>query len=327
MIELGETHNLFTKLCRADGPVLLTGPTGSGKTYLAAKIHAASKRSPRPFVVVNLATLNENLIESELFGHERGAFSGALFRRMGKLEAANGGTVLLDEIGELPLNLQVRLLEVLNNQTISLVGSNRETRLDIRIISATNRNLGEMVQTGAFRADLFYRVKVFHLDLPGITSKPERILACIGAWIADKRAETGRELSISPKLESCLLQHSWPGNIRELRNVLEYALAFAEGDLLSEDILPKEFFSQPSGPVAKTQIFPINYHEAKAAFERAFLLQALREHHGRINATARGTQLSKVTLIEKIKAYGIDLAAIKIEALTKEKSGNQTRYQ
>lgn len=315
-------NECLRRIAASDGTILITGRTGTGKSHLAREIHAASPRRDRKFAAVNLATLSENLIESELFGHERGAFSGADVRRTGKLEAANGGTVFLDEIGELPLRLQTKLLETLNSRTICPVGSNRDIQLDIRVVAATNRDLERMVREGEFRDDLYFRLNFFKVELPGLASAPERIESLASRFAAEASTRQGREYGgLSPALVDMIKEHSWPGNIRELKNAMEFAVAMSPGGMLTPDLLPPSLKTDPKISATEQAAFhfPTAYRDAKAQFERLFLQEALRRFDGKVNLTSRRTGLSKVTLIEKIRRYEIDVHGIKYRALCAQK--------
>lgn len=306
------------KIAQSDGVILITGKTGSGKSHLAKEIHEASPRRDRKFIAINLATLSENLIESELFGHERGAFSGAETKRIGKLEAANGGTVFLDEIGELPLRLQTKLLEALNSRTICPVGSNRDVQLDIRILAATNRDLEKLVREGGFREDLFYRLNLFRVELPGLCSDPERVQFLGRRFAQEACRRQGREyVGLSSSMEQALRDYTWPGNIRELKNAMEFAVAMSPGGLMGPELLPP-YLRTNNAPAEQNETlsfhFPTGYHEAKSQFERLFLQESLRRFEGKVNLTSRKTGLSKVTLIEKIRRYEIDVQGIKYKA-------------
>lgn len=300
------------KIARTNSTVLILGKTGCGKSHLAKEIHELSPRRSERFVCVNLATLSPNIIESELFGHEKGSFSGADAKRIGKLEWANRGTVFLDEIGELPLHLQSKLLEALNSRTISPVGSNREIQLDIRIITATNRSLAKMVEEGTFREDLYFRINSCQISLPEIKGDKRKIES-LARKFAEENAKNHGFLhwNFSEGFLQRLMDHSWPGNIRELKNTIEYCFALSsDGELLIEH-LPFLQESLNIRPENKDVFFPNNYREAKETFERSYLLHVLSRFEGKINRTAKESGLSKVTLIEKIRRYEINIPEIK----------------
>lgn len=311
--------NLLTlkKIAATSNTLLITGRTGTGKSHLARQVHDWSPRAPGKFVCVNLATLSENLIESELFGHEKGAFSGADMKRIGKLESGNGGTIFLDEIGELPPRLQTKLLEALNSQTISPVGSNREIRLDIRIVAATNRDLASLVEEGLFREDLYFRLNTFEIRLPDLAAEPARIPQLCEEFLgaAARKAERPRAALSAAALER-LTAHSWPGNVRELKNCMEYALAMGGDCILPEHLPPQIGRAAAALPGIKkiSGQLPTDYREAKSLFEKMYLEEILARFEGRINLTAKRTGLSKVTLIEKIRRYEIDVPTIKYRA-------------
>lgn len=304
------------KIAGTPHTVLITGRTGTGKSHLARQIHDWSDRRNAKFVAVNLATLSENLIESELFGHEKGAFSGADCRRTGKLESANGGTVFLDEIGELSPRLQTKLLEALNSQIISPVGSNREILLNIRIIAATNRDLRQMVAAREFREDLYFRMNTFEAALPGLREEPSRILPLAREFARKSAEKLGRTApEFSERFQAALESHGWPGNVRELKNAVEFAVAMGPEDRLEPENLPAHL-AQGSAPLPSLPgaALPDDYREAKSYFEKAYLQEILKRFEGRINLTAKKTGLSKVTLIDKIRRYEIDVPTIKYQA-------------
>jgi DNA-binding NtrC family response regulator len=310
----------FAKLAATDGTILITGRTGAGKTHLARELHGLSRRRNGKFMAINLATLSENLIESELFGHERGAFSGADSKRVGKLEIANGGTVFLDEIGELPLRIQTKLLEALNSRTISPVGSNRELQLDVRIIAATNKDLPREVEAGRFREDLYFRLNTFEIRMPELASQPERILSLAESFAKEAaRLQSRAYAGMSPCFVAALRGYAWPGNVRELKNAMEYAVALGGEGALEASALPayvrsgREVTASPTGN-APARFFPNDYREAKQHFERTYLREMLLRFGGGVNLTAKETGISKVTLIDKIRRYDIDVPAIKYEA-------------
>jgi transcriptional regulator with GAF, ATPase, and Fis domain len=213
--------------------VLLLGETGTGKEVLARSIHRTSPRRDRPFVRLNCAALPAHLIESELFGHERGAFTGATARRLGRFEAADGATLFLDEIGELPIELQSKLLRVLQESEFERLGSSQTIKVDVRLIAATSRNLQECVQNGAFRADLFYRLNVFPITVPPLRARAEDVVPLAAAFLGNVGARLGREFApLSNAVADALMRHSWPGNVRELENLIERAAISSQDSVL-----------------------------------------------------------------------------------------------
>ena len=303
---------------RSDSHVLITGATGTGKSTLARRIHEQSPREKKPFVCINLATLHEGTLESELFGHERGAFTGADQKRIGKLEHAQGGTVFLDEIGEMPLRLQARLLEFIQSRTISPVGSTREIRLDVRVIAATHRNLEESVKHGEFREDLFHRLRVVSFRMKSVLERSEELDSIIHACLNGVCETLGVSvLRLSEEAVRELEGYSWPGNLREIRNVLEFAVHSSRDGRIAYDDLPdwflesrraeeKQIFGAPSSePMLGVAEIPLtlNYNESLDRFEKHYLSWALQRFRGRINQTARGIQMNKTTLLRRVRAY------------------------
>lgn len=320
-----EIEPTLHKIAATDQTVLLTGETGTGKTRLAEWIHAHSARRERALVLVNLATLHENLLESELFGHERGAFSGAEQKRIGKLELAMGGSVFLDEIGELPLRLQGKLLRFLNEGFISPVGSNREIKVNARVIAATNRNLTDMVADGAFREDLYYRLNTFQVELPALREQPGRIRALVADLLASASRRQGRNLPLCKEdFHAAVENYAWPGNIRELKNAVDFAVALG-GETLDAAALPPYVRRGRSTSASQGEILPVDYQLWKSQAEKHYLEAMLKRFNGRINLTARSTRMSKVTLIEKIRRYEICVESIKYAGFRERKSALEVR--
>lgn len=318
---LQTTDQLVNRIAQTNHTVLITGKTGTGKTHMAKDIHCLSSRKEKSFISINLATLNENLIESELFGHEKGSFSGADQKRIGKLELGAGGTVFLDEIGELSPRLQTKLLDALNHKVIYAVGSNREVKLDVRIIAATNRDLEKMVTAGTFREDLYYRLNTFQIQLPDLAAQPDRIIELAQDFLSQTCTEQGSkakymDFNYIEKLKT----YNWPGNVRELKNALDFSVAISVDDTLRPEQLPpyiQKRLNEKKSTVNELKNnhwdlqFPIDYRIAKEQFEKNYLKEMLIHFNGKVNLTARSTNISKVTLIEKIRRYEINLEEIK----------------
>ena len=232
----------------SDATILLTGESGTGKNVLARQIHDWSPRRQQPFVTVNCTTLSEHLLESELFGHVKGSFTGAIKDKPGRLEAANGGTVFLDEVAELPPSLQIKFLRFLQEQRFERVGGEETIQVDARIIAATNRNLEEEIRAGHFRSDLFYRLNVIALPVPALRERPEDILALADKLLAEAAARNRRpELRFSEEAQKSLVRYAWPGNVRELRNAVERAVALSRGNVIRREDLPDIIFHGRGG--------------------------------------------------------------------------------
>ncbi|MEK6705243.1 MAG: sigma-54 dependent transcriptional regulator [Bdellovibrionota bacterium] len=320
-MESSELAKVIDLACRCDGNVLITGPTGSGKSYLAQKIHQQGKRSLKPFISVNLATLHEGTLESELFGHERGAFTSADQKRVGRLESAQGGTVFLDEIGELSLKLQARLLDFLQSRTICPVGGNRQVSLDVRIIAATNRDLEGAVQKGLFREDLFHRLRLISIELKPLVDRLEDLDGIVHECLEELSKRAGRSvLRISEEVAQRLENYSWPGNFRELRNVLEYAVLAGTGPEIEAADLPPWFgrvrgsFGVALGQSGQAMLgvaeipLSLSFYECMSNFEKEYLRRALCRYRFRVNHTARKIGINKTTLIRRMRFYGFGAA-------------------
>ncbi len=277
--------------------VLLTGESGVGKEVVARFVHRKSPRADEPFVAVNCAALAENLLESELFGHERGAFTGATQSRRGRFELAHGGTLFLDEIGEMSANLQAKLLRVLQEQQFERVGGTRTILVDVRVIAATNKDLKRVIEEGHFREDLYYRLNVFPIHIPPLRERRDDILQLAEHFARKIGARIGRPFgSFSSEAQAMLHRYDWPGNVRELQNAVERALIVAGSEILRIEDLPL----QPAGaPTAST------HPPALAEIERAAILEALERNRGERRATARELGISLRTLQYRLKEYGL----------------------
>jgi transcriptional regulator with GAF, ATPase, and Fis domain len=244
---MARVFRLIDTLQHSESTVLITGESGTGKEVTARIIHAHSPRRAGPFVAVNAAALPGDLLESELFGHVRGAFTGAVRDRIGRFEAANHGTLFLDEVGDVPLHLQVKLLRVLQEHTYERVGDSQSRPTSARIIAATNRNLRRAVTEGLFREDLYYRLRVFPIEVPPLRARREDVEPIARLLLSRTGAKTGRELRLSPEAVRVLLSYPWPGNVRELENALEFAATVAQGQTVQPEDLPPEILSPPEG--------------------------------------------------------------------------------
>lgn len=308
---------------KSESHVLITGETGTGKSSLASKIHQQSSRKDRPWITVNLATLHEGTIESELFGHERGAFTGADQKRVGKLELAHGGTVFLDEIGELPLRLQCRLLEFLQSKKISPIGGNRELQLDVRVIAATHQDLSQSVRNKSFREDLYHRLCVIPLHLRSIREQEHEFDLILNRCLEEVCQKLKTPLcSVSREVRSVLADYDWPGNYRELTHVLEYGvLAREEGGDLTLDGLPWSFFSKKEAQDRQKGLLEVgqslgfleiplglDYRSTLSWFEKEYFRRMLYRNSGKITRTAKQIGLPKSTLLRRIRAYELTLA-------------------
>lgn len=238
--KLKELRRKVARLAPANTTVLIVGESGTGKELVARSLHRQSHRAEKPFVAINCAALTETLLESELFGHEKGAFTGAINQKQGRLERGQGGTVFLDEIGEMPVALQAKLLRVLQSREFERVGGTRSIALDIRLIAATNRNLEEAVKSGLFREDLFYRLNVVTLRIPALRERPEDIVPLALHFASRLSEKCGRRIAgISPQARNSLRNHDWPGNVRELENAIEHAVALGSSETIREEDLPE----------------------------------------------------------------------------------------
>jgi len=304
---------LIDRLAKVTTSVLIRGENGTGKELVARAIHAHSSRRSKPFVAVNCGAIPEALVESELFGHEKGAFTGADQRKIGKFQFASEGTLFLDEVAELPTAVQVKLLRVLQERKVNPVGSNREFPVDVRIIAATNRNIEKMMTEGRFRNDLFYRLNVMPVFLPPLRERTDDIPALVDHFIKAFNKKLGRSiLSLAPGTDRQLAAYSWPGNIRELENSVEHAFVLADGDQIRIEDFPEHIrealLDKEEGwdlPFNESESASLDFRAAKETFEKDFIARALKQNKGRINQTCERAGIPKNTLLRKMQKYNI----------------------
>lgn len=335
--EMKKVFELINRLSKVDTAVLIRGESGTGKELVARAVHYNSNRKEQKFVAINCSAIPENLFESELFGHEKGSFTGADSRKIGRFQYAEGGTLFLDEVGDLPLLMQAKLLRVLQEKTFTPVGSNRELEANVRIIAATNRPLEQMVKEGSFREDLFYRLSVIPILLPPLRDRKDDIEHLISLFVNKFNSIHGKKLiGISPEAMSCLKKYQWPGNIRELENVMEYAFVLEPSNMITINSVPEKVLNaigvdltnKPSeladqniyeterqiseenlaagGMLGNIKGTELDFNKQKEMFEKEFIIKALKSFNGRINQTALHANIPKKTLLRKIEKYGIN---------------------
>jgi len=289
-----------------NGRVLIHGENGSGKELVARGIHAQSARRAGSFVEVNCAAIPEELIESELFGHERGAFTGAVARRRGKFEQADGGTLFLDEIGDMSVKTQAKVLRALEDQSFERVGGKETIRVDVRVLAASNQNLQELIGQGRFREDLFYRLSVIPIEVPPLRQRQEDIPLLVEYFIRLFSGENAkRPKTISVEALAYFLSYDWPGNVRELRNMVERLVIMAPGDVIGPEALPPPLRPRDAAATAEESQKERTLKEAREAFERAFILSELRALDWSMTKTAQKLGIERSHLYRKLKAYGI----------------------
>jgi DNA-binding NtrC family response regulator len=308
--------------------VLLLGETGTGKELVAEALHAASSRREEPFVALNCAVLNDSLLESELFGHERGSFTGAERRNIGRFEQADGGTLLLDEVGDIAPAMQAKLLRVLQTGVFERVGGTESVKVDVRIIAATHKRLEDEVDAGRFRKDLFYRLNVIRLELPPLRERKEDIPLLATHFLQRYRSVTATPVTeIDADAMQALLQHSWPGNVRELENAIKSAVAFAEGARIRRENLPETLSPRLSRKLTGCALIDIDRRlpeltdDLVGRVEREYFLRILAEYHGNVARCARHSGLSRRSVTQKLQKYGLERIHFK------RQSNSSGRYQ
>jgi DNA-binding NtrC family response regulator len=328
-VRMREIFATLEKVAPSELTVMVTGETGTGKEMIARGIHQASTRKSKPFVVLDCGAIPRDLIESTLFGHEKGSFTGAVAQHQGCFEQAHGGTIFLDEIGELDVNLQPKLLRVLENRELKRVGGDRVIKIDVRVVAATNRDLRQMVNNGTFREDLYFRLSVIHVEMPPLRERKEDIPALADVFLREIGGRRSLSMAFAPDAVASLQGHSWPGNVRELKNVVERAASLTEGALVQRsDLMFNRDGGGPRSPAPSTgrgngrsaegggselsmpPILPgIDFKEAKQRvvdhFELAYLKQLLERHDGNITRSAQEAGLTRYHLRELLKRHGL----------------------
>lgn len=322
-----QVRQLMEQVADKDVSVLITGESGTGKEVVARNLHYHSSRRDRPFVPVNCGAIPAELLESELFGHEKGAFTGAITARVGRFEMAEGGTLFLDEIGDMPLNMQVKILRVLQERTFERVGSNRTQSADVRVIAATHKNLEDMIEAGNFREDLYYRLNVFPIEMPSLRERVEDIPLLINELISRMEKEKRGSLRLNSAAIMSLCRHDWPGNVRELANLVERLAIMHPYAVIGVQELPKKFryvddydenrpvedSGMPSGipglvGLDAPALLPVNGIDLKdylSNLEKQLIQQALDEAGGVVARAAEKLRIRRTTLVEKVRKYGL----------------------
>jgi two-component system, NtrC family, response regulator AtoC len=313
-----DVYNILDKVADSPSTVLITGESGTGKELVASALHHHSSRAGRPFIRVNCAAIPQTLMESELFGHEKGAFTGAIATKPGRFELADGGTLFLDEIAEIPIEMQVKLLRVLQEHAFERVGGLKTLTVDVRLVAATNRDLTALVEEGAFREDLFYRLNVVPLRLPALRKRREDIPLLVKHMLTRFSERLGRQIEcLSPEAEAAFIAYAWPGNVREMENVLERLVLFSEGATIPLELLPDELKAPTdhdapappperldrglSGRVSLKELVK----ETTAQVERRLIVQALEQTNGNVTRAAQLLMISRKSLQNKMKEFSL----------------------
>lgn len=306
---LGRLKELIKTAGPTNSRVLISGENGTGKELVARRIHLYSSRADRPFIEVNCAAIPETLIESELFGHEKGAFTGAVEMKRGKFELADGGTLFLDEIGDMSLATQAKVLRVLQEQRFNRVGGSKTIQVDVRVIGASNKHLAEEIKKGNFREDLYYRLNVIPLHIPPLRERKDDIGLLVKNFLIELSGEQGlKEKSITDEAVEILKRYDWPGNVRELKNIIERLMIMVQGPVIKkEDIL---LFLEPSnaaGPAPPGYLYSSSLREARSLFEKEYIMQKLKDNGWNISKTAEDLKVERSHLHRKIKYLGIEI--------------------
>ena len=320
-----EVRKLIEQVADSEATVLILGESGTGKEVVARNLHYHSSRRDKPFVPINCGAIPSELLESELFGHEKGAFTGAISSRRGRFEMAEGGTLFLDEIGDMPMNMQVKLLRVLQERTFERIGGNKELKADVRVVAATHQNLEDLIKEGKFREDLFYRLNVFPIDMPPLCDRIEDIPLLVNELIARMENEKRGSVRFTPAAMMALCQYRWPGNVRELSNLLERMVIMYPYGIVDVADLPAKF--RPAGAASGDELPSLNFEqhmvssadfqtsrlpregidlkEHISSMECSLIKQALDEAGGVVAHAAKRLKMRRTTLVEKLRKYGL----------------------
>ncbi|MEZ6157184.1 MAG: sigma-54 dependent transcriptional regulator [Candidatus Scalinduaceae bacterium] len=302
---LKSIFEMMGKVAETDATVLIQGESGTGKELVARAIHEKSLRNGRSFIPINCGAIPETLLESELFGHEKGAFTGALVRKYGLFEVANEGTIFLDEIGEMSLTLQIKLLRVLETGTFRHIGDTKDIHVNVRIVAATNKNLKDAVENGEFREDLYYRLNVFPLTLPPLRERKEDLNLLVQYFLKKNRLDE-KDVSFSDDAFKMLEKHNWPGNVRELENVIKRAGILCAGKEINVEHLPREIRYADNASLYGIGIYEKTFKDAKAEFEKNYLERLLERTSYDITRASKFAQVTRAYVYEMLKKYNID---------------------
>jgi two-component system nitrogen regulation response regulator NtrX len=305
ILELKETISIIAP---TNAWILIMGENGTGKELVARSIHRQSKRSKKPFIEVNCAAIPEELIESELFGHEKGSFTGATTTKRGKFDLANEGTIFLDEVADMSLKAQAKILRILQEKKFERVGGTRVIETDVRVLAATNKDLEVEMEEGRFRQDLFYRLNVIPLIIPPLRDRKEDIPPLVERFLTEFCQKEGKDLKqIAPDAMESLMEHNWPGNVRELKNIIERLVIMTASDLIKYDDIPAFIKTGPKTEPEDSGFAPDSFRAAKMEWEKSFLSRKLQENEGNVSRTADSIGLERSNLHRKIKSYGLDV--------------------
>ena len=309
-VAMQRVFDVIQKTAKSDAPAIIYGESGTGKELVARAIHMIGGRRDKPYVQLNCAALNESLLESELFGHTKGAFTGALRHRVGRFEVANGGDIFLDEVGDIPLSIQVKLLRVIETKRFERVGDHQPIHVDVRIITATNKDLEEMLQSNLFREDLFYRINVLPIYLPPLRDRQEDIPILVNYFIRKMQRKTHKKISgLTKGAMETIMAYYWPGNIRELKSALEYAFVIAERGAIDIDHLPPKILKENLRSMVDGRKSVRSIRQGEDSKKEA-LMEALRISRGNKSEAARILGVNRVTVWNRMKKYGIDLRKV-----------------